>query len=40
MTDATLPNNPKKTTSSGVTQREVPTAEGAGASNGNEAPAA
>ncbi|MBP6764520.1 MAG: DNA gyrase subunit B, partial [Rubrivivax sp.] len=40
MTDATLPNNPKKTTSSGVTQREVPTAEGAAASTGNEASAA
>jgi DNA gyrase subunit B len=40
MTDATLPNNPKKTNSSGVTQREVPTAEGAAASTGNEASAA
>jgi len=40
MTDATLPQDPKKTTSSGVTQRDVPTAEGAAASTGNEASAA
>jgi len=40
MTDATLPKDPKKSTSAGVTQREVPTAEGAAASTGNEASAA
>jgi DNA gyrase subunit B len=40
MTDATQPKDPKKTTSTGVTQREVPTAEGAAASTGNEASAA
>ena len=40
MTDATQPQDPKKSASSGVTQREVPTAEGAAASTGNEASAA
>ncbi|GCL64780.1 DNA topoisomerase (ATP-hydrolyzing) subunit B [Pseudaquabacterium pictum] len=40
MTDATTPQDPKKPSSSGVTQREVPTAEGAAASTGNEASAA
>jgi len=40
MTDATQPQDPTKTTSAGVTQRDVPTAEGAAASTGNEASAA
>jgi DNA gyrase subunit B len=40
MTDATQPQDPKKTSSTGVTQRDVPTAEGAAASTGNEASAA
>ena len=40
MTDATQPKDPKKTTGSGVTQRDVPTAEGAAASTGSEASAA
>jgi DNA gyrase subunit B len=42
MSDATTPPTPmpKKSTSTGVTQREVPTAEGAAASTGNEASAA
>ncbi len=37
MTESTLPQDPKKTASSGVTQRAVPTAEGAAASTGSEA---
>ena len=40
MTDATTPQDPKKPSSNGVTQRDVPTAEGAAASTGNEASAA
>jgi DNA gyrase subunit B len=40
MTDATTPQDPKKTSSTGVTQRDVPTAEGAVASTGNAASAA
>ncbi len=40
MTEPTQPQEPKKASASGVTQREVPTAEGAAASTGNEASAA
>jgi DNA gyrase subunit B len=40
MTDITPSRDPKKTASNGVTQRDVPTAEGAVASTGSEASAA